>query len=248
MSSGRTPGLDRKTAVGPPGAAWISRKTTTETMPRSSSAWTKRRTSSRATTGWLSELAASRIRTPHSQQFGSWALWSWALWSWELSSDLPLVHVPDESCVGRVALEALEGSRDRVQLGHVVERDLDRQLRDACLGFGEESLALVQPHRAIGGVDEPRERIVHHEIDVPAGRRRPIGGKERRQLGIGRHLPPVQHRVELPLEPELADAGAVVELDRGVDADVAKRALEHLRDVLPDREPGLRDDRERELR
>ena len=39
MSSGRTPGFERKTAVGPPGAAWSSAKTTTEMRSSSGRAW-----------------------------------------------------------------------------------------------------------------------------------------------------------------------------------------------------------------
>jgi hypothetical protein len=75
---------------------------------------------------------------------------------------------------------------------------------------------------------------------------RPAGGvrsaaKEGRQLGVRRHLPPVQHRVEVALEPERADRGAVVQFDFHVDADVAELPFDRLRDAFTDRETGLRD-------
>ena len=83
--------------------------------------------------------------------------------------------------------------------------------------------------------EQLRQLVVLEVVDVAAGRRRAIGGEERRQLGIRRHLPPVQHRVEAALEPERADRGAVVQLDLDVDADVAELAFDRLRDVLADR-------------
>ena len=61
-------------------------------------------------------------------------------------------------------------------------------------------------------------------------------------------MPPVEHRVELSLEPEAADRRPVHQLHPCVDPDVAPHPLQRLGHVLPHREPGLRDQGERQRR
>src|SRR5262245_42773547 len=155
MSSGRTPGFERNTAVGPPGAAWISAKTTREMSSRSGT-----------------DVASRRMLLHR-----------------------PLVHVPEGAGVGRIALEPLERRRYRVELGDVVERDLDGEIGDPMLRLAQQTHPLREIDRAIGGVDEFRQRLVVHEIDVSACRRRSIAGEEQCELWILRHLEPVQDSV-----------------------------------------------------
>src|SRR5262249_61161743 len=131
MSSGRTPGLARNTAVGPPGAAWISAKTTTETMSRSGTAVARRRR-------MASAAGPDRMRLSLSRGF-----------------ELPLLHVPERSRIGGIALEAFQRRGHGVELGDVVERNLNRQFGDPNLRLAQEVLPFRAVNRSIGRVDEP---------------------------------------------------------------------------------------------
>src|SRR5262249_47119731 len=122
MSSGRTPGLARNTAVGPPGAAWISAKTTIETMSRSGTAVARRRRMA----------SAGRLAGP--DRMGV---------SLSLGFQLPLVHVPERSRIGGIALEALQRRGHGVELGDVVERNLHRQFGDPNLCLAQEPLPFL---------------------------------------------------------------------------------------------------------
>ena len=112
------------------------------------------------------------------------------------------MHVPEDSSVGGVAFEVLERRRDRVETRDAVERDLRHGVRQDRLRALQQSRALLAIDGPVGGVEQRGQRIVLEVVDVASGRGRAIGGEERGELGVGRHLPPVQHRVEAPLEPD----------------------------------------------
>ena len=85
------------------------------------------------------------------------------------------------------------------QMEHVSEQRRERFFRKKPSGY-----AISQ---------DLRQLIVSKIVDVPPRGWRPIGREESRQLGIGGHLPPVQHRVELAFEPDRAQRSTVVQLD-----------------------------------
>src|SRR5262245_58277267 len=114
--------------------------------------------------------------------------------------DAPLVYVPEDAGVGRVAGEAGEPRGYGVELGDAIERQFRHQIGDTALRLAEQPRAFRDLYGAIGRIDESGERFVFEEVDVAALRRRSIGGKEERELRIRRHLPPMQHRVEVAFE------------------------------------------------
>ena len=205
----------RGRASGPPGAAWINRKTSADTMSSSGSAWATGR---------------GEIAPPHSFSAAS------------ISHSCTFQKIP--VLVGFPL--KLRARPERRRASYVVQRDLRHGLRDDRCASRSSRLRVRRDRRSGRTRRGARERVVLEVVDVPSGRRRAIGGEKRGDLRVGRHLPPVQHRVESPLEPDRADRRAVLELDPDVDADVAQLLFDGLRDVFADGVAGLRDQRERE--
>src|SRR5437868_2042230 len=75
-------------------------------------------------------------------------------------SHVPLVDVPEDAGIRRVALEIAECRRHRIEARHAVERDLRRQLGDAPLSSDEQRPPARRVDGAIGRVEQPRERVV----------------------------------------------------------------------------------------